>query len=476
MSALSQGEVKDLFMNVQKPRILSVNKCLFLLVKLSLSGLFLLPFKGIVFAQSTELIDSNKTGLSMSLGIDHQSYYNSGVTTSGLGFNFNYTSSQFEFKSFGVLQKQEGLESDFNLAFSVPELFYKIRVLNNSDLKLGRVLFDASKEHRDLELSGFWNNSWDYRKDDPIQEGLFGLFLERKRKNYDLQVFASFISVPKLVQHYDFNNEGGVENTTPWFALPPERITYSGNQYDVKYILEDLDYAALILKPQVGLSTRFNLGDYSTRLSYLYSTSREVDLGLSFLVDASTPSTPIELSIRPETVYFHKANLELTRAWGLSSKTTLSVATQVRQNDLPNEENFSWIGQDSGAYGFLAHEMKLLGFDAKAFLTLSSLSMSSTGELDNVLEDSLSVNYRFSNGTGLSLKKRLNSKLNLNMLGYVDAKHEGALGRLSISAINKVFSAELGLSFIEAFSGNSTGFYKDFRENDQIFTRVSYVF
>lgn len=430
----------------------------------------------ISFAQSSSYLNFGMKELSLSAGIDYQSYYNSGVSTSSFSLGLNANERAFKLSSFAVLQNREGLKENLNFTWSIQEAYYQLGLKNGDQIKLGRAFFNES-EHGELELSGFWNNSWDFRKDDPLQEGLIGAFFEKEiNKNFSFKAFASVIAVPKITEHYGFDDEGGLVATTPWFAPPPDRINYSGENYSVNYFLDDIDYIDLAVQPQFGLTTKIVDESMTYNFLYLYAPSKELDLGLSFLVNAATPEVPIDLTISPERAYMHKLGFEGVKKWSESSRTTLSVSAQIRQNELPLEENLSWIGVDDGVYSFLAHQFKVLNAKAKIFATLSTLSMDSNGELDSILRDSLSINYRFSNGVGGQLSRSFGSKFNLNLLSYYDAKNEGALFRLSMQTRRRRLNAEVGVSFIEALNASTTGFYKDYRENDQIYTRFSYVF
>lgn len=424
----------------------------------------------------------NKQDSQVSMGILHSNTYHSSFdqTFYSLEGRLNTklgSKGSLVAEGFGLL-KLQGEGSSF---YSLKEFYYKRDVNSKVSYSVGRKINEWSTLN-DYLPTGFWNNAWDFNKAAPKEEGLFGAFVDFKiSKNSQIHFFASPISVPKFTEHYQFNENGGVDATTTWFVAPPSEVDYQGATYDTKYDL-DLNIADVVLNPQVGFIYDLLIGERSfLKTSYLYAPSKDVDMSIDFALNAAEEDTPVDITVDPSVGYLHKMGLEMGFKWSEGSQTTFSVNHRERVNSLdvdPSGQR-SVVGLSSGSVYQIAHDFSLfkkrLKVQVHALENTNTKNLSS-GELDEFLLDSLSVPFRFRRGGGLKASYSLTSSLSLGTYAFYDVQNEGVLGDLKIKYNTRKLSFVAGVNFVEALSAESKEFYKDFRQNDSYHIGVSHVF
>jgi len=418
-------------------------------------------------------------------GLLHVNHYNADFNQSfysvGLKTEKKVLGGRFKAAGFGLLQ----VEGDGSSTFSVKNLYYtqKISGSGQTSIDIGRKLAEWSYDER-FKPAGFWNNAWDYSKAFPEQEGLFGAFINFKpSETTKAFVFASPLSVPKWVSHYDFDDEGGIDVKTPWFNLPPARVTSSGVTYDTRYFLE-ADLAEIVLNPQVGFSLDYKsktTGVFS-KISYLYGPDRDVDLAINFKLRLNDPSVPVDLTITPEVSNVHRVGTEVGYSWSKKANTVVTANFKLRDSKLSTDDidgEQSYIGLSSGGVFQVIHSQILLKERLKLtahFTENTKMTSNSNGELGSVLLDSLSSAFRYKRGVGMNLDVQLGNRSHVSLYGYQDFLSNGAMGSLAYNLHYKKVNLRAGLSFVEALSSESTGFYRDFRKNDSYHVGASYVF
>jgi len=430
-----------------------------------------------------DLTDPN-IGAKVDTGLLHMSHYNADFNQSfysiGIKTEKKIASGSYTAEGFGLLQ----IEGDGSSTFSIKNLYYSQKVSRKkASIDIGRKIADWSYDEK-FKPAALWNNTWDYSKAFPEVEGLFGAFLNFKPSQATQAfIFISPVSIPKWVSHYGFDDEGGIDTKTPWFNLPPAEVSSGGRTYDTQYFL-DADIAEIVLNPQVGFSLDYksqNSGLFS-KASYLYGPDRDLDLAINFKLRPSDPSVPVDLTITPEVSNVHRIGTELGYKWSEKSQTILSANFKYRDTSLSSDDvegEQSYIGLTSGGVFQILHSHVLFNERVKMtahFTENTKISNSANGELGPILLDSLSTSFRYKRGAGLNFDVPVGNRSYLSLYGYQDFISEGVLGSLSYNLNYKKINVRAGISFVEALSAESTGFYRDFRESDSYHIGASYVF
>lgn len=421
-------------------------------------------------------------------GLLHMNHYNADFDQSfysvGLKTDRKLLGGSFKAEGFGLLQ----VEGDGSSTFSVKNLYYTNKMTRETSIDIGRKVADWSYDER-FKPAAFWNNAWDYSKAFPELEGLFGAFVNfRPSKETKAFFFISPVSIPKWVSHYDFDDQGGINTKTPWFNLPPAQVTSAGTTYDTRYFL-DADIAEIVLNPQVGFSLDYKSRAFESKksglfskLSYLYGPDRDVDLAINFKLRPSDPSVPVDLTITPEVSNVHRVGTELGYKWSAKSQTIVSANFKLRDKELSTDDidgEQSYIGLSSGGVFQVLHSQVMFRERVKMtthFTENTKISSDANGELGPILLDSLSSPFRYKRGLGVNFDVQVGNKSHVSVYGYQDFISEGILGSLAYNLQYKKLNLRAGISFVEALSSKSTGFYKDYRENDSYHVGASYVF
>jgi len=363
--------------------------------------------------------------------------------------------------------------------FSIREAYYKTS-LKGVKLFFGRRLHEWTKEEL-LKPTGLWSNSWDFNKSAPILEGSTGLFIEKSfNKKNKINFFVSALSIPKLVEHNEVLSDGSVVNSTPWATSPPQKVEYNGSSLPINYALDDINYIELVQAFQLGATYDYESDSSFFKVSYLFAPSKDLDLGLDFVLDSSTESTPVEITIDPVSYNIHRLALDFGFKWNKSSLTGFSFNHRQRADEIINDLRQSFIGLGSGSIFQVYHKESLFNnrLQLSAFFTENTqINNITNGELGELLQSFLSASFRYVRGGGLGLDYNLTTALKVFSSLYYDIKSEGLLGSLKFeSSFNKSFKAHVGLDLVEALSAQSTGFYRDFRRNDFVYGGLSYAF
>jgi hypothetical protein len=409
-------------------------------------------------------------------GFTHLNFFhNDSFSSSYFTVSPKISTKSFKLDSFAWFSANEG----GNETFSVRELYYTTEFFS-TNLHIGRRIHEWTKEE-DLKPTGFWNNAWDFNKSDPQLEGNIGLFIEKNFNSKNkLNVFISPLSLPKFVSHNEIRQQGDVVGNTPWSLTPPNQVDYSGLNLPVNYALDEIDYVDLISALQVGASYDYEGDTAFFKSSYLFGPSKDLDMGLDFILDSTDQSTPVEISILPQSYNVHRLGLDFGFKWSSQSVTGLSVNHRERERGLIDDPRQSFIGLSSGSVFQLYHKESLMKDKVRltAFINENTqITNQSNGELGELLESYLSVPFRFVRGGGLKIESLLSDKAEIFVMAYYDVEQEGVLARLRIeSNFIKRFKAQIGFDVVEALNDQAEGFYRDFRENDFIYGGVSYVF
>ncbi len=110
---------------------------------------------------------------------------------------------------------------------NIRELYFTYQIDSSSKLYLGRKINDWSKLDSDWNI-GFFNPQFRWNPLSPENQGLFGLFWERKESIWNLSLFASPLFIPDQGSSYDLK-DGKFENSNPWFHSPPQNVRFQGN-------------------------------------------------------------------------------------------------------------------------------------------------------------------------------------------------------------------------------------------------------
>lgn len=120
---------------------------------------------------------------------------------------------------------------------NIRELYFNYQIDSNSKLYFGRKLNNWSQLDSEWNI-GFFNPQFRWNAVAPENQGLSGIFWEKKESMWSLSLFASPVYIPDQGPGYELK-DGKFENSNPWFQNPPQNIDFNNGvilpiDYDVK--------------------------------------------------------------------------------------------------------------------------------------------------------------------------------------------------------------------------------------------------
>lgn len=146
--------------------------------------------------------------------------------------------------------------------FSVPELYIS-RTRGGTSWTAGRRILDWTP-HEKFWGIGELNGLKGFNLMDDDQEGLMGIHFDKKWKNWQLSLLASYVHIPQVNPTFTIDN-GEVSGANEWTNPPPKFVRFSGQNIPVYYTLQDPRISDIVLNESIGarLKYRWNKGSVS---------------------------------------------------------------------------------------------------------------------------------------------------------------------------------------------------------------------
>jgi hypothetical protein len=239
--------------------------------------------------------------------------------------------------------------------FTAHEFYFKVYPeWQNSILYLGR------KKQPWSELDSNWQlGAWEpVFKVDPLDvrgQGLTGFFVDIKKPNWTLELFATPFFLPDHGPSIDAH-DGKFIDGHPWVNLPPKTVNIFDEVTPAYYTLEKPSATDVVAQKAYALRFRWGQDDshgdsagFSTQVAMAYMPSNQLVLGLNGINNISE-SRKVEINIRPQVTYHRLLGLD-----AIYRSENLRMAISFLQED-PEENEFSenWTYQNQVMTRFLS--------------------------------------------------------------------------------------------------------------------------
>lgn len=288
-----------------------------------------------------------------SIGIRNSEYLNKDYSVSANKRNSMFAgriSSPVDDEEFGLGIDIEGQfvnDQPVLNTFTAHEFYFKVYPeWQNSILYLGR------KKQAWNELDSNWQlGAWEpVFKVDPLDvhgQGLTGFFVDIKRPDWTLELFATPFYLPDHGPSVD-TRDGHLVEGHPWVSLPPRSVNIFGEPTPAYYTIEKPSATEVVANKGYALRFRYgkddNHGDaagLSTQVALAYLPANQLTLGLNGINNISE-SRKVEIGIRPQVTYHRLLGLD-----AIYRAENLRVAFSFLQED-PEKNEFAntWTYQD----------------------------------------------------------------------------------------------------------------------------------
>lgn len=392
--------------------------------------------------------------------------------------NKNFGSLNIKYQSFNENNVYKGFEikSQINdqevLQYSIKEALVEFRY-SNSRFAIGRTTLDWSHADEVWGL-GKINNRVNFDYFEPEQEGLIGMFYDKKFGNgFDVGIFGSFVYVPEMSQGMVIDKDKrSVVCKTLWCDAPSASAEIQGRDVPIHYDVNYPEMSDVVMKYSLGMKLGFSSDKFTLNTYYL----RKPENGLSVIAEVSVPAavTEINVNVTPQ-FYYHDvkgANAEINftenfKVYG----SYLNIAPQNFPDGNTPYIQYTGIKPNKKKEEYLSGGMKFSNEDFKSHLGY----IARVSEFDT--ENEILVDYpRWNQAVHLALSKNLSRKIFVGLDYKYDTLTEDRLTMFKTSySFGPSVVATVGVNIIGTNDSKSS-YWSKFENNDSVYSSLKYTF
>lgn len=273
---------------------------------------------------------------------------------------------------------------------NIREIYFAYHIDHSSKLYFGRKINDWSKLDSDWNI-GFFNPQFRWNVLNPENQGLTGLFWERKESIWTLSLFASPLFLPDQGASYEVKN-GKFENSNPWFQSPPQNIKFQGNVIlPIDYELDKPETSEVIAQSLYGAQIQYGekQGFYA-QASGIHKPANQLALGYKVVGVVNRVRINLVPKVYSENNF--AADLGYRADWGLAQFSVLYSRPKAPSYDKGfNTPEFAESVSFGPSMSFDFHPFRL----GLAYLDTSGGEVTETGPDASVDRPALSQRFLF---------------------------------------------------------------------------------
>lgn len=392
--------------------------------------------------------------------------------------NRHHGSLNIQYKSFSDenVYKSLHLKSRINdqevLQYSIKEALVEKRY-SNSRLALGRTTLNWSYQDQIWGL-GKINNRVNFDYFEPGQEGLVGVFYDKKYKNgFDISAFGSFVYIPELSQGMVIDKDKGtITCKTKWCNAPNASAEIQDKDVPIYYDVNYPDVSDVVQKYSVGLKVGYTYGPLHMNTFAL----RKPENSLSVLAEvvAEPDLSVINVEVTPQ-FYYHDVrggNVELSLNDHLK---IYGSGVSVNPNSYPDGERqlieYTGIKPNKKAEDYLGGGAIYNDGDIKAHAGY----IARVSDFD--IEEEVLVEYpRWNQAMHLAFSKNITRKLFVGLDYKYDMLTEDRLTMFKSSySVRPSVVATFGVNIIGT-NEDKDSFWSKYENNDSVYSSLKYTF
>lgn len=162
---------------------------------------------------------------------------------------------------------------------NIRELYFNYQIDTTSKLFFGRKLNHWSQLDSKWNI-GVFNPQFRWNALAPENQGLAGIFWEKKESIWNLTLFASPVYIPDQGPGYELK-DGKFQNTNPWFSAPPQNISFqNGVILPIDYDVQKPETSEVIFQTLYG--AQLQLGEregFFANISAIHKPANQLALG-----------------------------------------------------------------------------------------------------------------------------------------------------------------------------------------------------
>ncbi|MFN3453840.1 MAG: hypothetical protein ACK41T_02695 [Pseudobdellovibrio sp.] len=210
---------------------------------------------------------------------------------------------------------------------NIKELYFTFDIDYSSSVHVGRKLMNWSDADQRWNL-GMFQPQFRWNPLDVENQGVFGVFYEKRSNNVTFSLFGSTVHIPDQGPGYELKN-GKFEASNPYFTPPPQNIYFQDVLLPIDYNIHEPEFSEVVFQPSFGIQLKYSdlsTGLY-TALSGAYKPAGQFAMGYQGILVTDR----VRIDIKPKSYYEKLINLDLgyNGDWG---NTGLSVLYNDSEN------------------------------------------------------------------------------------------------------------------------------------------------
>lgn len=387
-----------------------------------------------------------------------------------------------------------------NSYFSVQEMYSSYRFRGEAlTVSAGRKIEFWSQVDNDWQL-GLWEPKYNIDALRPVNQGLTGLFVNSRYKDFEFLAYVSPIFVPTINPDIS-EKDGSLRSDSRWYKTPSDTGSVLNRDTKLAYSISMPELSKLVTNPGAGMRLRYGGREPGPWASANFARKPINSLFIKYDYNLALQATgsQAEVDVSP-TVSYHR--LYGADAGWLFEKSMLSVSvlmddpeTEKPQNDkdASGENTTDWIKQEPGRLKIYAvhsqTKVDVPGFVEPVSLALDYLKADEeqTRDIDQAGEVRGSLfpyrlNYTQAASLRMGTSTRLAGRALLMSLRYLrEFDQQGSLYTLMAQYVPaRDWALTFGVDLLGPDDGSETNtdkrFLNQFRANDRVYGGLSYVF
>jgi len=356
--------------------------------------------------------------------------------------------------------------SELGAMYSLSEIYYE-KNKSNSSYWFGRKILNWEKSEKHWNL-GMLNPQVGFNLMDLNREGLVGLGVSKKIKSCNVELTVSPLNIPQMNPIF-ITKKGKIIGKNEWSTNPPTKVIFNGVDTPIEYevinpkisdIVGNLSYGGYV---SCGKKTKFS--------SYAISKAEnQIRLNANGALDALNDRVFVQA--KPFISKHNILGTSISHNWKKHHQAYMSYYRII-----PQKEKIE-------AFEFESLKIEPV-YTVESYGTLSYQYQNSRGKISgnyihtfegrNPLDGIFTKKAYWLDAANISIDYRLSERIKLKGSYTYDFSKKDVLTSFDANIkFNKHFSSEVGAIFLDV--PNDSSFWANYKSNDSIYTKVSYIF
>lgn len=211
---------------------------------------------------------------------------------------------------------------------NVKELYFTYFIDDSASIHIGRKLNTWSVGEEMWNL-GLYQPQFRWNPLDVENQGLFGIFYEKKSGDLQLNLFGTPFYIPDQGPNYEFK-DGQFAASNPYFTPPPQSILFQSVLLPIDYNIIKPEFSDIVLQSGFGIQIKYQDSQgWFANLAGTYKPSNQIAFGYKGILVTNR----VRVDLLPKTYYEKIISLDLAKhgEWG-------RVGTSILHNEPENPE------------------------------------------------------------------------------------------------------------------------------------------